>query len=104
MLIYSNTFIVEFKESFIEILLEYFISNEEEYKNREINKLLVNNIKNINYYKKINVDISKKRVEDQGMINNIIESYYSESLLPFEFNLQEIKVILIKIANIVNND
>lgn len=74
---------VEFKESFIEILLEYFISNEEEYKNREINKLLVNNIKNINYYKKINVDISKKRVEDQGMINNIIESYYSESLLPF---------------------
>jgi hypothetical protein len=38
------------------------------------------------------------------MINNNIESYYSESLLPFEFNVDELKGILIKISKIVENE
>ena len=38
------------------------------------------------------------------MINNNIESYYTETLLPFEFSIQEIKEYLIKIIDILDNE
>ncbi len=65
---------------------------------------MINNIKNINYYKKINIDLTNRKQEGQGMINNNIESYYSETLLPFEFSIQEIKEYLIKIIDIIDNE
>jgi hypothetical protein len=62
--------------------------------------LLINNIKNVKYYKMVAPHSSQQN----EMINNNIESYCSESLLHYEYNQQELKHYLIRIIDIVQDD
>ena len=65
-------------------MIDYFVIREEEVKSHDANRPLRGNVKTISFHK-IATQI-KQQDPTNNVINNNIESFCSDSLLPFEFS------------------
>ena len=76
------------RESLLEVMIDYFAIREEEVKSHDANRPLMGNVKAISFHKR---PVRRQQDPTNNAINNNIESFCSDSLLPFEFSHKELR-------------